>query len=86
MSQVNIPSTQHAGGDVALRVPVSFRLPPEIISAVSAYAAEHRLSKTDAFTYFVQKGMEAAAAGPQDAKLDAIDRRLGRIEELLSYR
>ena len=86
MSQVNIPLSQHAGGDVALRVPVSFRLPPEITTAVGEYASSHSLSKTDAFVFFLQKGMDAVFAAPQDAKLDAIDRRLGRIEALLSER
>ena len=82
MSQVNIPSSQHAG-DVAPRVPISLRLPPQIISAVDTFAADNRMTKTDAFMFFVQKGMDASAAEPREQKLDAIDRRLERIEELL---
>ena len=83
MSQVNIPFTQHAD-DVAPRVPISFRLPPQIIEAVDTYAQDNRMTKTDAFVFFVQKGMDGLAAEPSAAKLDAIDRRLERIEELLA--
>lgn len=82
MSQVTTPLSQHAG-DVAPRVPISLRLPPQIINAVDAFATDNRMTKTDAFMFFVQKGMDASAAEPQGAKLDAIDRRLERIEELL---
>ena len=85
MSQVH-PSSSHHAGDVAPRVPISLRLPPQIISAVDSFAASNRLTKTDAFMFFVQKGMDATASEPHDAKLDAIDRRLERIEELLSER
>ena len=82
MSQVNIPLSQHAG-DVAPRVPISLRLPPQIISAVDTFAADNRMTKTDAFMFFVQKGMDASAEEPRTAKLESIDRRLERIEELL---
>ena len=82
MSQVHTPLLQHAG-DVAPRVPISLRLPPQIISAVDTYAADNRMTKTDAFMFFVQKGMDASAREPGEEKLDAIDRRLERIEEML---
>ncbi len=85
MSQVNAPLSQHAS-DVAPRVPVSFRLPPQLISAVDTFAADNRLSKTDAFVFFVQKGMDAAAAEPQAASLAAINARLEHIEEMLTTR
>ena len=85
MSQATTPSMHHAG-DVAPRVPISLRIPPQILSAVDDFAAANRLTKTDAFVFFVQKGMDASEAQPQTDRLDAIDVRLQRIEELLSAR
>ncbi len=85
MSQENALISSHSS-DVAPRVPVSFRLPPQIISAVDTYATDNRLSKTDAFVFFVQKGMDATVKDVQDSTLKSIDTRLERIEEMLGAR
>ena len=85
MSQATAPYTHHAG-DVAPRVPISLRLPPQIISEVDRFASANHLTKTDAFVYFVQKGMDGHRAEPQTEKLDAISMQLQRIESLLHQR
>ena len=42
------------------RVPLSLRLPVQVVESVDAYACEQRISKTDAFLHFVTKGMKSA--------------------------
>lgn len=85
MSQATELQT-HSAQSAAPRVPISLRLPPQIISQIDSYADEHRMTKTDAFLYFVQKGMTVSSSEPQVEKLNDIDRRLERIEELLGKR
>lgn len=41
------------------RTAISLRLPSALLDTVERYAAEHRLSKTDAFLHFLSKGIEA---------------------------
>lgn len=51
---------------VILRTPVSLRIPPMIAEQVEAYAAEHGMSKTDAYVFFLQAGLDQLHA--QDAE------------------
>ena len=39
------------------RVPVSLRLPENVVSAISAYAEKHALRKTDAYLHFLELGI-----------------------------
>ncbi len=59
------------------RAAVSLRLPPSLVSVVERYAAEHHLSKTDAFLHFLSRGIEA------EKNDDAAD-ALARIEQKVS--
>ena len=41
------------------RVPLSLRLPVQVVESVDRYASENRMSKTDAFLHFLRRGMDA---------------------------
>lgn len=41
------------------RIPLSLRLPAREVGVVHDYADKHKLSKTDAFLYFLRKGIES---------------------------
>lgn len=64
----------------APRTAISLRLPPSLINTVERYAAEHRLSKTDAFLHFLSKGIEAEE---RDGAADALARIEQKVSETL---
>lgn len=45
------------------RVPLSLRLPVQVVESVDRYASENRMSKTDAFLHFLRRGMDAERGG-----------------------
>ena len=66
-----------AVSDTAMpRVPLSLRLPVQVVESVGAYACEQRISKTDAFLYFVTKGMESENPPDTNEQLERIQAQL----------
>ncbi len=64
------------------RIPLSLRLPPKLIRPIESYAAEHRISKTDAFIHFLELGLERNCKD-RDKTLDEINNRVGEILDIL---
>ena len=62
------------------RTAISLRLPPSLISTVERFAAEHRLSRTDAFLHLLSKGLEAEE---RDGVADALARIEQKVSETL---
>ncbi|MDO5043556.1 MAG: nucleotidyltransferase domain-containing protein [Slackia sp.] len=63
------------------RVQLSLRLPEDIVQVVDKYAAENRMSKTDAVVHFLCCGI--SGEGISDDRLAAIERKLADIECML---
>ncbi|MDJ1649681.1 MULTISPECIES: nucleotidyltransferase family protein [Gordonibacter] len=65
------------------RVPLSLRLPAHVVETVGEYAHSNRISKTDAFLHFLQKGMEAEESAVRADRLEEIESQLEQIKALL---
>lgn len=61
------------------RLPVAMRLPRREVEAVDAYARENGLTKTDAFLYFLRRGINDERSSEYDARLAAIEDLLNEI-------
>ena len=68
------------------RTAVSLRLPPELVSEVEQFASEHRLSKTDAFLHFLNKGMESEKSERENAALARIEQKVSETLRLIQGR
>ena len=70
----------------SVRVPrtaVSLRLPPELVSTVEQFASEHRLSKTDAFLHFLNRGIESEKSETEDGALARIEQKVSETLRLI---
>lgn len=65
------------------RVAISLRLPPVLVDTVERYAAEHRLSKTDAFLHFLSKGITAESGGDAATALERIEEKVSETLRLV---
>lgn len=65
---------------VDTRVPLSLRLPARIVEPIEEYAAQHRLSKTDAFIHFLELGL---AQREKEFTSETIETIQTQIEEIL---
>lgn len=63
------------------RKPVSFRIPPAELSRIEDYAAEQRISKSDALLYFLTKGIDADKG--ISLRLDAIQETLNEALHII---
>lgn len=68
------------------RTAVSLRLPPELVSEVEQFAFEHRLSKTDAFLHFLNKGIESEKSEQENATLARIEQKVSETLRLIQGR
>ena len=68
------------------RTAVSLRLPPELVSEVEQFASEHRLSKTDAFLHFLNKGIESEKSEQENATLARIEQKVSETLRLIQGR
>ena len=68
------------------RTAVSLRLPPELVSEVEQFASEHRLSKTDAFLHFLNKGIESEKSEQENATLARIEHKVSETLRLIQGR
>lgn len=66
------------------RIPLSLRLPAHVVEVVDSYARTNRISKTDAFLHFLQKGMESERGELHLEQFSDIKRQLAEIKSLLS--
>lgn len=62
---------------------VSLRLPSELVNAVEQFASEHRLSKTDAFLHFLNKGIESERCKTEDGALARIEQKVSETLRLI---
>lgn len=67
----------------APRTAVSLRLPSELVSAVEQFASEHRLSKTDAFLHFLNRGIESEKRKTEDGALARIEQKVSETLRLV---
>lgn len=65
------------------RTAISLRLPPSLVKTVEQFAAEHRLSKTDAFLHFLTKGIEADREAASSETLARIERKVSETLSLM---
>ena len=65
------------------RTAVSLRLPSELVSAVEEFASEHRLSKTDAFLHFLNKGIESEKNETEEGALARIEQKVSETLRLI---
>lgn len=65
------------------RTAVSLRLPSELVSAVEQFAFEHRLSKTDAFLHFLNRGIESEKRETEDGALTRIEQKVSETLRLI---
>lgn len=72
------------GAEAALpRTPIALRLPHQEVEAVDRYARTHSLTRTEAFLRLLRKGLAAEQNELDNEKLDAIQRSLDRVINLL---
>lgn len=69
--------------EVQTRVPISLRLPARIVATVNNYAAEQRISKTDAFLHFLQEGISAEGFAISGHRYDDLMEQILQIKALL---
>lgn len=61
-----------------LKIPVSLRLPRDVVEAVDSYALDHSLTKTDAYEHFLRLAISSkqnsadGAAATLSQKLDEV--------------
>ncbi len=67
------------------RTAISLRLPSALLDTVERYAAEHRLSKTDAFLHFLSKGIEAEESSGVSETLAQIEEKVTETLRLVRY-
>ena len=67
----------------APRTAVSLRLPSELVGAVEQFASEHRLSKTDAFLHFLNRGIESEKRETEDDTLARIEQKVSETLRLV---
>ena len=65
------------------RVPVSLRLPRELVDAIDSYTVKNDLKKTDAYIHFLQRGI---SLDQQDAFVKKIDRNTVFLMDVLYQR
>lgn len=65
------------------RVPISLRLPRDVIDTVSVFAESHHISKTDAFLHFLHQGI-AKERGEDSSELQHISSQLDQVLSLLA--
>lgn len=63
-----------------LKTPVSLRLPADITDAIAAYASAHKLTKTDAYEYFLRLAISSSQSTNRDP---AISELTNKVDELL---
>ena len=68
------------------RTAVSLRLPSELVSTIEQFAFEHRLSKTDAFLHFLNKGIESEKSEQENATLARIEQKVSETLRLIQGR
>ena len=68
------------------RTAISLRLPSALLDTVERYAAEHRLSKTDAFLHFLNKGIETEKSEQENAALARIEQKVSETLRLIQGR
>ncbi len=66
---------------VATRVPISLRLPAEIMGEIDAYANKSGIRKTDAFLHFLQRGIDSERENSDYNRLAIME---SRIDEILA--
>ena len=65
---------------IALKVPVSLRLPVSLAKQVEQYANENRLTKTDAYEHFLRLGLECSGSEESStAQLSSLAEKLDKI-------
>lgn len=65
---------------IALKVPVSLRLPVSLAKQVEQYANENRLTKTDAYEHFLRLGLEwSGGEESSTAQLSSLAEKLDKI-------
>lgn len=71
---------------IALKVPVSLRLPVSLVRQVESYAQENHLTKTDAYEHFLRLGLESDAGEESPmAQLDLFHEKLDKILYFVSF-
>ena len=65
------------------RTAVSLRLPSELVNAVELFASEHRLSRTDAFLHFLNRGIESEKRATEDDALARIEQKVSETLRLI---
>ena len=68
------------------RTAVSLRLPSELVSTIEQFAFEHRLSKTDAFLHFLNRGIESEKHETEDDTLARIEQKVSETLRLIQGR
>ena len=68
------------------RTAVSLRLPSELVNAVEQFASEHRLSRTDAFLHFLNRGIESEKRATEDDALARIEQKVSETLRLIQGR
>lgn len=62
------------------KVPVSLRLPRELVDVIDVYISENNLKKTDAYIHFLQQGV---ALEKQDASIEKIDSLHSKVDSII---
>lgn len=66
------------------RMPVAMRLPRREVEAVSKYARENGLTKTDAFLHFLRLGLNSSNENRSEKRFDEVERLLEEILDKVS--
>ena len=77
-------SYEYAVVEIPNKVPVSMRLPLPVVEAVADYAEKQAIRKTDAYIYFLERGINAQKQEDEfNGRLSALEEKLDRVLSLL---
>ena len=73
-----------SGEASTLKIPVSLRLPRDVVEAVDAYAGAHSLTKTDAYEHFLRLAISSKQQPCDAEKTASLSEKLDSVLDILN--
>lgn len=73
-----------SGDATTLKIPVSLRLPRDVVEAVDSYARDHSLTKTDAYEHFLRLAISSKSSGDSSSSAAALSQKLDEVLFILN--
>ncbi len=73
-----------SGDATTLKIPVSLRLPRDVVEAVDSYAHDHSLTKTDAYEHFLRLAISSKNSSDNSSSAAALSQKLDEVLFILN--